>query len=93
VIAHRLSTIVDADLILVMEEGKIVQQGTHHELMALPGAYRQQVLVQLEPERQAIAAAPPDAAKTPRPAPQLSSEESLEEVDTGTAIHQAKQSP
>jgi ABC-type bacteriocin/lantibiotic exporter with double-glycine peptidase domain len=87
VIAHRLSTIVDADLILVMEEGKIVQQGTHHELMALPGAYRQQVLVQLEPERQAIAAAPPDAAKTPRPAPQLSSEESLEEVD------QAKQSP
>jgi ATP-binding cassette, subfamily B, bacterial len=47
VIAHRLSTIADADLILVMEEGRIVQRGTHDELMALPGAYREQVVVQL----------------------------------------------
>src|SRR6266511_3165529 len=47
VIAHRLSTIVDADLILVMEEGRIVQQGTHDELMVLPGAYREQVVAQL----------------------------------------------
>jgi ATP-binding cassette subfamily B protein len=47
VIAHRLSTIVDADLILVMEEGEIVQRGTHHELMTLPGPYREQVMTQL----------------------------------------------
>jgi hypothetical protein len=47
VIAHRLSTIVDADLILVMEDGRIVQQGTHDELMLVPGAYRQQVTAQL----------------------------------------------
>src|SRR5215217_7690654 len=47
VIAHRLSTIADADLILVMDEGRIVQRGTHDELMALPGAYRQQVEAQL----------------------------------------------
>jgi ATP-binding cassette subfamily B protein len=46
VIAHRLSTIVDADLILVMDEGRIVQRGTHDELMALPGTYREQVVAQ-----------------------------------------------
>jgi ATP-binding cassette subfamily B multidrug efflux pump len=39
VIAHRLSTIRDADLILVMENGSIVEQGNHHELLAVNGAY------------------------------------------------------
>ncbi|MET3175287.1 UNVERIFIED_ORG: ATP-binding cassette subfamily B multidrug efflux pump [Arthrobacter sp. UYCu721] len=39
VIAHRLSTIRDADLILVMEDGQIVEQGTHASLLAASGAY------------------------------------------------------
>ena len=39
VIAHRLSTIRDADIILVMEDGQIVEQGTHHELLDARGHY------------------------------------------------------
>ena len=39
VIAHRLSTIRDADVILVMEHGDIVEQGSHDELLAARGAY------------------------------------------------------
>ncbi|MDQ3243769.1 MAG: ABC transporter ATP-binding protein/permease, partial [Gemmatimonadota bacterium] len=41
VIAHRLSTIESADQILVMEEGQIVERGTHRELIVLKGRYRQ----------------------------------------------------
>jgi ATP-binding cassette subfamily B protein len=39
VIAHRLSTIRDADVILVMENGRIVEQGNHEDLLAREGAY------------------------------------------------------
>jgi ABC-type bacteriocin/lantibiotic exporter with double-glycine peptidase domain len=46
VIAHRLSTIVDADVILVMDDGKIVEQGCHAELMAVRGRYHELVLSQ-----------------------------------------------
>ncbi|MBL3599236.1 MAG: ABC transporter ATP-binding protein/permease [gamma proteobacterium endosymbiont of Lamellibrachia anaximandri] len=48
VIAHRLSTVVDADRILVMEQGSIVEQGTHRELLEMNGRYRQMWLLQQE---------------------------------------------
>lgn len=46
-IAHRLSTIVDADQILVMSQGQIVEQGTHLELIKYDGSYRQMWELQL----------------------------------------------
>ena len=39
VIAHRLSTIKDADLILVMDQGQVIEQGTHSELIEKAGFY------------------------------------------------------
>jgi ATP-binding cassette subfamily B protein len=52
VIAHRVTTVMHADLILVMDKGRIVQRGTHQELIEQPGIYRQiyEVQTQIEEE-------------------------------------------
>ncbi len=64
VIAHRLSTIVDADQILVMDHGRIVERGTHAQLLLRGGAYAQMWALQQreEAKRREEAGAPPQAA-------------------------------
>ena len=48
VIAHRLSTIINADRIIVMHQGRIVEMGTHAELLAKNGRYTQLYQMQFE---------------------------------------------
>jgi ATP-binding cassette subfamily B protein/subfamily B ATP-binding cassette protein MsbA len=57
VIAHRLSTIRRADLILLMEEGRVIERGTHDQLMDRQGVYHDMVLRQMESAGQDVAAA------------------------------------
>ncbi len=56
IIAHRIQSIMDADQILVMDKGKIIQSGTHHELMKEEGMYRQiydiQTRIEMELEKE-----------------------------------------
>ena len=58
-IAHRLSTIIDADEILVLEQGRIVERGTHVALLAANGVYARMWRLQQDERRDA--SVPPDA--------------------------------
>ena len=57
VIAQRLSSVKRADLILVLEEGRVVQRGTHAALVAMPGPYQEIYELQLRPQEEAGLAA------------------------------------
>ncbi|TKB58298.1 ABCB family ABC transporter ATP-binding protein/permease [Ferrimonas aestuarii] len=54
VIAHRLSTVVDADNIIVLDQGQVVEQGTHEELLEKQGHYSALWLVQQQSQRQSL---------------------------------------
>ena len=54
VIAHRLSTVHRADAILVIQDGAIVEQGTHQELLASGGLYREIYELQLRPQEEVM---------------------------------------
>jgi ABC-type multidrug transport system fused ATPase/permease subunit len=54
VIAHRLSTVRQADLILVLQDGAIVEHGTHQELIARRGLYRDIYELQLRPQEELL---------------------------------------
>ena len=58
VIAHRLSTVREADFIIVLKGGEIVERGTHEELMAQRGIYRDIYELQLRPQEETIRDAP-----------------------------------
>jgi len=55
VIAHRLSTVQNADLIVVMDQGQILEHGTHAELLARSGAYAALYQMQFREDPPAVA--------------------------------------
>lgn len=65
IIAQRLSTITHADQILVLDHGRIVQRGTHQELITVPGPYQDIYDMQLRDQDEARDAANREVASSP----------------------------
>lgn len=84
IIAHRVQSVMTADQILVMESGRIIQRGSHDELVAQPGVYRQifELQVQIEADLEREIAAVVEAA-----------EEKLDGIEKGQPLLQANGSP
>lgn len=68
IIAHRIQSVMDADLILVLDKGKVVQQGTHSQLLEQPGMYRKifdiQTRIEMELENEIAGAGENEAPET-----------------------------
>ena len=76
VIAHRLSTVREADLIVVLKDGQIAEQGTHEELLAVNGIYRNIYDLQLQPQEEMLldASLTPDSSTQGSGSPRLASD-------------------
>jgi len=67
IVSHRFSTVTGADLILVLDKGRLIESGTHHELMILDGRYAGLYRIQEDAYRRPAASPPTQVGTDRRP--------------------------